>query len=258
MIEKLKKARKQLKWADPFHYADLLLARLGYKDNQAISLIVYLATAYISALALYLFLGLLFQSPAPMVIVVSGSMEPAFYRGDVMVLSGWDRENFNAPRVELDMAIDGKDLSEYAHTLCSVKGLDELVQCRAIQGLSGEERRLVEAKKIVFFPLEKEIEIKKEGNVVVYWSESQQKPIIHRAVAEIHAKDGLFLLTKGDSELNSFIDQDTYLSLDAVKASEIQGKAIFMVPKIGYVKLILLDDLPCYLFNPNKQYCQFP
>ncbi|MFH1234203.1 MAG: hypothetical protein V1493_01160 [Candidatus Diapherotrites archaeon] len=254
-----------LRWLDPFTYADMFLEKIGKKENSAISWAVYLATAFLSALLLYNALGLLFHSPSPMVIVVSGSMEPSFYRGDVMALSGWSLEELNAPLVEMPgTEIDGLDISEYSYSECSVKGVEGLEPCRSVikkiqSGALQVSAKDVLAEKIVFPKLGKEIDITKKGDVVVYFSETQGIPIIHRAIAKIRAKDGFFVLTKGDSVLNSFIDQDTALSYGAVPFNKLQGKTVFMIPWIGYVKLILLDDLPCFLSSPvTKAKCQFP
>ncbi|MEM0359927.1 MAG: hypothetical protein QXK06_01140 [Candidatus Diapherotrites archaeon] len=265
---KFKEKFSFLRWLDPFTYADLFLEKTGKKENQAISWIVYLVTAFLSAYLLYfVILAYLFHSPSPMVIVVSGSMEPAFYRGDVMVLWGWNLEELNAPLVEMpDREIRGADISEYAFTLCSVKGVESisgLKECRQIKkaiqlGILKAPNEKILAEKIVFFDLNREIEIAKTGDVVVYFSESRGIPVIHRAIAKIKAKDGWFVLTKGDSVLNSFIDQDTEISHGAVPFEKLQGKTVFMIPWIGYVKLILLDDLPCFLFSQNKALCQFP
>lgn len=268
-LSRFKKRFSFLCWLDPFTYADIFLEKIGQKESQAASWAVYLVTAFLSAYLLYfVVLAFLFRSPSPMVIVVSGSMEPAFYRGDVMVLTGWGIGELNAPLVEMPGdSIEGTDISAYAYAKCSVSGSDGLsglVPCRAImkEVLAGRlqvQAKDILAEKIVFPSLGREIDITKEGDVVVYFSESQGIPIIHRAVAKIHARDGWFVLTKGDSVLNSFIDQDTALSYGAVPFGKLQGKAVFMVPLIGYVKLILLDDLPCFLASPlTKAQCQFP
>jgi signal peptidase I len=267
-LNMLKKRLAFLKWLDPFTYADLGLEKIGKKESQTVSWLVYLGTAFVSALLLYTLLGLLFHSPSPMVIVVSGSMEPTFYRGDVMALSGWNLEELNAPLIEMpDTEIDGLDISEFAYTECSLKGVEGvsgLVSCRAVlrelqAGRLQVPVKNILAEKIVFFDLNREIDITEKGDVVVYFSEAQGIPIIHRAVAKIRAKDGFFVLTKGDSVLNSFIDQDTALSYGAVPFDKLQGKTFFMVPWIGYVKLILMDDLPCFLTSPmTKAKCQFP
>lgn len=262
-IKKIKKKLSFLKWIDPFTYADLLIERLGWRENQPASWIIYLFTAFFSAYLLYFVLGLLFQSPSPMVIVVSGSMEPTFSRGDVMVLFGTNGEQLTAPLVELPKRIENMDLSRYAVSMCSVKGQADLTPCRALSTklASGAlEEQQVKVEKIVFPSINKEVQVTKRGDVVVYFSETRGIPIIHRAVTKIHAEDSWFLLTKGDSKYNSFIDQDTALSPNgAVKVSEIQGRVVFMIPKIGYVKLILLDDIPCFLMSPfTGAKCVFP
>jgi len=196
-----------------------------------------------------------------MVIVVSGSMEPEFYRGDVMVLSGWNIEELNASSIVLDESIAGKDISKYAKTYCSVDGQTELFSCREIAKdlmLGKLQREQVKATTIVF-KNNQQIDISTQGDVVVYWSEAAGIPVIHRVVTKIHADDGLFLLTKGDSKFNPFIDQDTALSPSAVPMTALQGKAILKVPLIGYIKLILVDDLPCFLSSPiTGRACQFP
>ncbi|MCX6802121.1 MAG: hypothetical protein NT067_03315 [Candidatus Diapherotrites archaeon] len=263
--KRLKKRLASLKWLDPFTYADMLLEKIGKKDSQVVSWMVYLITAFVSALLLYTLFGFLFHSPSPMVIVVSGSMEPTFYRGDVMALSGWNLEELNAPLIEMpNTEIDGLDISEYAYTLCSVKGVEGLEPCRSVikkiqSGALQASAKDILAEKIVFPKLNKEIDITEKGDVVVYFSEAQGIPIIHRAVAKIRAKDGFFVLTKGDSVLNAFIDQDAGLSYGAVPFGKLQGKTILMIPWIGYMKLILLDDLPCFLSSPmTKAKCAFP
>ena len=259
----LNRIRYPLRWIDPFTYSDILLSKAGLQENQLASWAAYLVTAFLSAYLLYFFLGLLFHSPSPMVIVVSGSMEPAFYRGDVMVLNGWGIEELNAPPINLpDTSIQGIDIAEYATTMCSVRNSAELYPCRALSenlGLGMLERKDVVANTIYFKPIKTELSVARTGDIVVYWSETQGIPVIHRAVAKIHAKDGLFVLTKGDSELNSFVDQDTMLSRSAVRVSELHGRTIFMIPLIGYVKLILLDDIPCFIASPlTGARCQFP
>jgi len=261
-LPSLKETFSFLKWIDPFTYSDLLLEKINPGKNEAVNWAVYFVTAFVSALLLYAVLGLIFQSPSPMVIVVSESMDPAFHRGDVMVLSGWLISDLKAETVELPMQIDGLNLGEYATTICSVEGQEFFIECRSLaeemsDGIFAREQ--VEAKAIYFPLIDKEIPVTKDGDVVVYFSKSHGIPVIHRAVAKIQAEDGLFILTKGDSKMNSFVDQDTSLAPSAARVDELHGKAIFMIPWIGYVKLILLDDIPCYLASGLTGHgCQFP
>jgi hypothetical protein len=77
------------------------------------------------------------------------------------------------------------------------------------------------------------------------------RDLVHRAVLRIHANDGIFYLTKGDNkETNFMLDEDCefvygqYMIKDAclyktaIPESEIQGKMLFRIPYIGYVKVI--------------------
>ncbi len=69
----------------------------------------------------------------------------------------------------------------------------------------------------------------KIGDVIVYSVESQPAPIIHRIIKV--NDDGTFQ-TKGDNNLS----QLPYES--SVSKSQISGKVIFIIPKLGYVKVL--------------------
>jgi len=67
------------------------------------------------------------------------------------------------------------------------------------------------------------------GDVVVYSVEGQPAPIIHRIIKV--NDDGTFQ-TKGDNNLSQ-------LSYElSVKKEQIKGKVIFIIPKLGYVKVL--------------------
>ena len=103
---------KNLYRLDPFTYADILLERLGQKENNLVAWPVYLLTAFLSAWLIYTVLGFILGTRAPAVIVVSGSMEPTFYRGDIMVLTGATPENLKAQTVELPYALANRNIYE--------------------------------------------------------------------------------------------------------------------------------------------------
>ena len=67
------------------------------------------------------------------------------------------------------------------------------------------------------------------GDVVVYRVEGQPAPIIHRIIKV--NDDGTFQ-TKGDNNLSQ-------LSYElSVKKEQIHGRVIFIIPKLGYVKVL--------------------
>ena len=242
--------KKNLSWLDPFTYADLFLEHMGQKDNSLVSWPVYIVTAFISAWLIYTILGFLLGTRTPAVIVVSGSMEPTFYRGDIMVLTGVTPSTLNAQEVTLPFSIGNKNIYTYARTYCSVKGISKLVECRELRPYVARRALPItnfSTERICFPYVNKCVELNKKGGIVVYFSHILRRRIIHRAVVKIHAKDGTFVLTKGDSVKNPLIDQEGGLASSAVSVNKLYGKVIFMIPKLGYVKLIIMDDIPCIL-----------
>lgn len=243
--------KEKLEWLDPFTYIDLyVLPKINPKNYQILNWAVYLISAFFFAWVIYSALGLLLGTTSPLVIVVSGSMEPVLYRGDVVILLGAKPEEINAPLVELGEP--------------------------TLQGVAFEEIGSIEfnpqtgnAQKIAF-KNGKSIGISTEGDTIVYFSSLRREQIIHRAVAKLKAADGYYLLTKGDNlKTNKTIDQDcgkviSYyvsgtdvpiggfpekgcISLYPIPAESIDGKALFKIPFIGYVKLIVFDEIPKFI-----------
>jgi signal peptidase I len=234
----LKKIKKKLKWLDPFTYVDeFLLPIINPSKNELVSNIVYLISAFIFAFIAYSLLGFLFNSVSPIVVIVSGSMQPALHRGDIMFVLGVNPEEINAPEIELPLnTLKGVSYSEFART-----GFEK-------------NNSLIKSKQIEFNSNEI-LELNKEGDIIVYNSIYSQKPVIHRIVAKLKVQDGYYYLTKGDNdETNYFIDQECgkiingmpslpCIELFPVQHSQLNGKAVFSIPLIGYIKLILIDDL---------------
>lgn len=63
------------------------------------------------------------------------------------------------------------------------------------------------------------------GDVIIYKKSYQEIPIVHRVVEIVKKNNRVWYVTKGDA--NSTPD-------NPVAFEEIVGKAIFMIPKIGY------------------------
>ncbi len=233
----LKKLREKLKWLDPFTYVDLyIMPKVNPKENELLSWIVYLVSAFFFAWLIYTGLGLILGTGSPMMIVVSGSMEPLYHRGDIIVLQGTDAANLQGQEVEIGLpTLRGKELASFATPVYSEQS--PIVKIESIEFGNGQSTPIT-----------------KEGSIVVYWSQQMQEPIIHRVVTKLKAGDGWYVLTKGDSEKNSSVDQDCGLIVNGrpeknciepypVPVEELQGKAVLQIPLIGCVKLWLLDDL---------------
>lgn len=251
-----------LKWLDPFTYVDIyVMPKVNPKKSKSISAIVSLISAFVFAYAIYAGLGFLLQTPSPMVIVVSGSMEPFMHRGDVVLLQGVKAEALKAEQVDFQRSIYGLPLDDYAEAFCKgqfgEKPCREYVQLMHSATLQRKDFNLSKIK----FSNGQVVENKQTGDTVVYQSQLLNEPIIHRTVAKLKANDGFYLLTKGDSVENPLLDQDPAISISPypVPMNAVQGRYVFHLPFLGYVKLLLFDDLPCFLFGSQKgRRCVFP
>ncbi|MEK6958793.1 MAG: hypothetical protein AABW59_01980 [archaeon] len=230
----LKKKFSFLKWVDPFTYVDLFVMPQVKKvtDSEAVEFIVNVFFAFLFAWGLYAALGMAFGTSTPLVIVYSASMEDTLFRGDVMALKKADISSNFGPIVELDEKI-ARVPSDIYVTPSYVNG-----SLSSLKFLNGQ----------VVSPDEK-------ASIVVYTAYPSGLPIIHRAIALVKAKDGYFILTKGDNgATNPTFDQDCgniigtgsqkpCISYYATPVNELSGIAFFNVPKVGCVKLWLVDDL---------------
>ncbi|MFH1588390.1 MAG: hypothetical protein ABIA76_03580 [Candidatus Diapherotrites archaeon] len=251
MFEKI---RKKLRWLDPFTYVDeFVLPAINPKKNETINWIVYLISAFVFAFIAYQLLGFLFGTVSPIVVVVSGSMEPSLHRGDVLFIVNAGPEGINAQEVELNLSsLKGVSYSEIAKSLGYEN--DSSKQTKAIEFFDGQR-----------------IELNTEGDIIVYNSFLKRKPIIHRAIAKLKVQDGTYYLTKGDNKItNTNVDEDCGEVINGIPAKpcielyplqqgQLNGKAVFMIPLIGYVKLLLVDDMLLLLSGcPKGQECIFP
>ncbi|HIH21089.1 MAG TPA: hypothetical protein HA222_00295 [Candidatus Diapherotrites archaeon] len=254
--KKLQAFRKKLKWLDPFTYVDLLLEKYwpvkhGKKtDVQEIGYtLVYIVSAFIFAFLIYQFFALALQTNSPIVIVISESMEPNLYRGDVVFIQGASFASLKAQELFVPENVSGKLFSEFAEASYSPSQVSN----------AGKELSAIQAGG-------KEIKPSQDGDIILYYSSFTGEQIIHRVVAKLNALDASFLLTKGDNEKTNWtFDQDCgkkiqepilgtdtsriiiekpCITLYPLKISEIEGKAVFRIPIIGCVKVWVFDDLP--------------
>jgi signal peptidase len=243
-----------LKHFDPFHYSDLALERLGLAESGVFRFIFEAATAFIVAFFLYLLAGFLLGTSMPVVVVVSGSMEPILHRGDVVVLQGVAPMDLSGQSFAYSSPLEGKSLSELGSPLSYVNE----------EGVASTYGVKLQGQPISF---------DRNGDTVVYFSAFSGEPIIHRVMLKLNGSDGVFLLTQGDA--NPTFDQDcgrvaqkpplvacgpdfNYLVIRGdsalcvqkacitpfvVDAKKVAGRQVLKIPLIGYVKLLLLDDV---------------
>ena len=71
-------------------------------------------------------------------------------------------------------------------------------------------------------------------DIVVYRTLLYQKPIVHRI---IDTKENGNFVTQGDN--NNFPDPGTIAPREGVSYEDIQGKVVYVVPKLGFPKYLL-------------------
>lgn len=241
-VMSLAKEKKSI-WTklDPFTYVDeWVMPRVNPWNNEILSWIIYIIFSFIFAYALYTAFGLILQTASPLVIVVSGSMLPTMARGDVVVLHGVTGPDLHVPEVILD----GVDVEH--------SSLGDLATITPT-GLGDWD---------ITFNNGQTIHVPKKGtsDIVVYYSSHKNLEIIHRAVVKIKSDGKYFVLTKGDN--NPSLDQDCGDVSDIffpqgsgvqtitdkscpspypVSLSDVKGKALFWIPYVGFIKLLLVD-----------------
>jgi len=166
-------------------------------------------------------------------------MVPNLHIGDVIIFT--KPNNLKVPEITLDKNIRYKDLKEFMDLNYSINeyGLEEIESIT----INGKTFYLKDA-------------ITNKNSVVVYKSNINGKDIIHRAILKINAKDGTYIITKGDNhKTNLYIDQDcdiireggeiiaqkNCLNLYPIRIEDIQRKKIGKIPYIGYIKLVLFQ-----------------
>lgn len=183
--------------------------------SQSLNFALILSTAFM----LWKGLSLASNSPSPIVVVLSGSMEPAFWRGDLLVL--WNRDMGNwagAGAVKtLQHGNEGDIDAEAAGPELEV-------------GLQKKQQRGTGGGRV--------------GEVVVYNVVGKSIPIVHRIVRR-HATAGekpkISLLTKGDNnptdDVNLYARDQYYLD----RETEVIGSVVGYVPFVGYITILLSE-----------------
>lgn len=231
------KLKKKLKYLDPYYYLDIFLLKFFGKDKttnvKIIYWIFYLLYSLLLAFIIFKLLGLILGTSLPLATVVSGSMEPSFYRGDIMIIGS--AKNIKTEEITINQNIKTKNLSEFSKINYSMN-----------------EHGNYQARSIIIENQEIDIDkaIENRNSVVVYRSNLTGRDIIHRVILKINAKDGTFVLTKGDNpETNYIIDQDCIINgnyivngcihIYPIETKDLLGKKLARVPYVGHLKLFL-------------------
>lgn len=172
--------------------------------------IIYAVLGIFSAYAFYFGSGILLQTDLPFVAVVSGSMDHGVNeQGPPCKQFAGYEESFDnwwnlCGDFYKDLGISKETFSKFPFRDGFKKGDMPIVQ--------GNNYKI--------------------GDVIVYTVETERAPIIHRIVK---LNDNGTYQTRGDH--NSA--QNSYER--SVKSEQIHGRVIFILPKVGYLKVILTE-----------------
>jgi len=222
-----KEIKSKLKWIDPFTYLDFFIEFLHKKgiNYKALDVVLQILYALFLAYLTICIVGLITGASKPITIVVTGSMEPNVNVGDFLIVGA--PKNIETTDVYYDGKVGGKDIKEFLEPIF----------------VNGNTTKVKVGGTIY--------DLNTNADVIIYYSPVVNKDLVHRAVIRINAKDGVFYLTKGDNtETNFMLDEDCefvygqYIVKDAclyktaIPENEIQGKMLFKIPYIGYIKVI--------------------
>ena len=182
-----------------------------------------LAMIVFSALMLWKGLIAVTGSDSPVVVVLSGSMEPAFQRGDVLLLDN------NRPEISVGDIVVFKIAGAFGRAFGRRGGASR-----------SRARRLRSCRRGAIRP----------SVAYIPPSAGRDIPIVHRVLrahvrvanASSMADDAADYLTKGDN--NAVDDRNLYAPGQLwLRRSEIIGRAVASVPFVGMMT-ILLNDYP--------------
>jgi signal peptidase I len=81
------------------------------------------------------------------------------------------------------------------------------------------------------------------GDIIVF-SSGKPYPIIHRIVATQMENGDVSYVTKGDNNPQPIVSFD--LNEENVQEEQLLGKAVFRIPFVGYLKLLVVDGLALF------------
>ncbi|PFH53452.1 hypothetical protein AMATHDRAFT_73288 [Amanita thiersii Skay4041] len=167
--------------------------------------ILNFASVIASGLMIWKGLGLITNSESPIVVVLSGSMEPAFYRGDLLFLTNPPNQRYQTGDI----------------TVYKIPGADIPIVHRVLE--THDTPGKVKKSQCVWLSLFLSMPLN-----------SYDRPGITPMPKQL-------MLTKGDN--NHVDDIELYQGLEWLERKHIVGKVRGFVPYVGYVT-IAMNDFP--------------
>ncbi len=252
--------RETLRKLDPAEWIKERYGLTGWKAE----LVDAITGLVLAALIYYVILPAILGANPPAVIVQSCSMAGTFQVGDIIVLKGTSFDDVHAPLVRVNSTE---------------------IYFRIVP-----ESRFEQTRELIFPDGSPRIvNVTRNGDVIVYISPLNGKQIIHRVIAKVVTRDGKhYFITKGDANptpdqakiaCSQWIREGDYLRCielaknvtdvcqyprDAgwpgcisspVPEDKVIGKAIFDIPLVGQIKLIIWHILTLGHGYPDKVLC---
>jgi signal peptidase I len=213
------------------------MVSLEFLEKESVREVYFIAISLILAFGVLQTTGTALNTDQPVVSVVSCSMYPQLHVGDVLVVNGVDYEKIETGDIvvfsvkQAEVTVDGQDHSLNGHTATNTSLGEATVlsvrTTRSGQAVAGTIEFNGERLQVV----EGETYSVGGSTVEVGEIEGDSIPIVHRVIE----KNEDFVQTKGDNN-------NRQLSFESrVEPEQIHGNVLFMVPRIGGVKLLAMD-----------------
>ncbi|QGA80203.1 signal peptidase I [Candidatus Nanohalobium constans] len=223
-------------------------------ENEAFEWFYFLALALILAFGTIQTTGTALDTDRPVVSVISCSMYPVYNVGDILVVEGRDYENIETGDIaiyqvpdRIDFTVNGQGytLEENSpdHNTSVNTSIGEVSLLEVKPDLNnGNDQALLRIDSRDVKVSEKSSEVR---GMDIDRISGQPVPIVHRVISK--SEDSLE--TKGDANSRQLDFESD------VRPFQIHGTAMFKIPRIGAVKLIVMDlvgyqgDKPLVLDN---------
>ncbi|PPQ91189.1 hypothetical protein CVT25_001205 [Psilocybe cyanescens] len=180
---------------------------------QALSLVSSLTPVML----LYSGVGVLANTQSPVVVVLSGSMEPAFQRGDILFMTNPPHQQYRTG-----------DIVVY-----KVPGAEIPIVHRVVQA-----RDIVQQQENT----EEDVRLPADGDVK-WFMQPEVKAVSWRSEDRENGKSvrDQLILTKGDN--NDVDDVGLYIGFDRLQRKHIVGKVRGFLPYVGYASIVM-NEMP--------------
>jgi signal peptidase I len=182
-----------------------------WNDNSIWSWIISLILAFIIVKFIFFpLLSLAFQSQLPLVVVESGSMH---HPGNIFGNIFSTQNSFNAWWQEKRAWYEERNITKTQAENWKLRTGFEIGDIMIVSGWNKNP---------------------KVGDVIIFSAPGYAYPIIHRIVSIIEINGQKFYSTKGDNNSDQLVVEKN------IPESSIIGKAVFKIPRLGWIKLFFV------------------